>query len=79
MLLTMAPSFNSLFFTGILILCIFIIFFMNFSKILKLGFYQKLTLLSIITVAIGVHGLIHLGLEVNYGLNPYNWFTQLNN
>jgi uncharacterized membrane protein len=46
---------------------------MNFNKIMTLGFYQKITLLSIITIAIGVHGIIHLGLEVNYGLNPYKW------
>lgn len=69
------PSLNSLFLTGFLILSIFIIFFMNFNKIMTLGFYQKITLLSIITIAIGVHGLIHLGLEVNYGFNPYRWIN----
>jgi hypothetical protein len=72
-MLSIAPSFNSLFLTGILILSIFIIFVMNFNKIMTLGFYQKITLLSIITIAIGVHGIIHLGLEVNYGFNPYKW------
>ena len=46
---------------------------MNFNKIMTLGIYQKITLLSIITIAIGVHGIIHLGLEVNYGFNPYKW------
>ena len=74
-MLSIAPSFNSLFLTGILILSIFIIFVINFNKIMTLGFYKKLTLLSIITIAIGVHGLIHLGLEVNYGFNPYRWFN----
>ena len=72
-MLSIAPSFNSLFLTGILILSIFIIFVMNFNKIMTLGIYQKITLLSIITIAIGVHGIIHLGLEVNYGFNPYKW------
>jgi hypothetical protein len=74
-MLSIAPSFNSLFLTGILILSIFIIFVMNFNKIMTLGFYQKITLLSIITIAIGVHGLIHLGLEVHYGFNPYKWIN----
>jgi hypothetical protein len=74
-MLSIAPSFNSLFLTGILILSIFIIFVINFNKIMTLGFYQKITLLSIITIAIGVHGLIHLGLEVNYGFNPYKLFN----
>ncbi len=74
-MLSIAPSFNSLFLTGILILLILIIFVINFNKIMTLGFYQKITLLSIITIAIGVHGLIHLGLEVNYGFNPYKLFN----
>ncbi len=70
-----APSFNSLFLTGILILLIFIIFFMNFNKIIMLDFNKKLILLSVITTAVGVHGLIHIGLEMNYGFNPYKWFN----
>jgi len=47
---------------------------MNFTKIIKLDFYKKLILLSIMTIAIGIHGLIHLGMEVYYGFNPYQWF-----
>jgi hypothetical protein len=69
-----APSINSLFFTGILLLTIFIIFIRNFNKIRNLNYYQQLILLSTITIAIGMHGLIHLGTETNYGFNPYNWF-----
>ena len=69
-----APSLNSLVFTGIFILFIFIIFIKNFKKILKLPYYNKLSLLSMLTVAVGMHGLIHLGVETNYGFNPYKWF-----
>ena len=69
-----APSLNSLFFTGIMILFIFIIFITNFSKFLKLPYYYKLIILSTISMAIGIHGLIHLGVETNYGFNPYKWF-----
>lgn len=72
-MLSIAPSFNSLFVTGILILLIFIIFVNNFKKIMNLGVYPKITLLSLVSTAIGIHGLIHLGLEVNYGFNPYKW------
>ncbi len=39
-----------------------------------LNYYQKLMLLSTITIAIGIHGLIHLGVEDQYNFNPYNWF-----
>jgi len=69
-----APSLSSLFFTGIFILFIFIIFIKNFNKFLKLPYYYKLIILSIISIAIGIHGLIHLGVETSYGFNPYKWF-----
>ena len=66
----LSPSFFSLFITGLLIFCIVIIFALNFNKFYRLNYYQQITLLSFITLAIGIHGLIHLGLEVNYGFNP---------
>ncbi len=69
-----APSLNSLFVTGLLLLSIFIIFVKNYSRITILNFYQKIILLSILTIAVGIHGLIHLGVEVQYNFNPYRWF-----
>ena len=69
-----APSLNSVFFTGIIILFVFVIFIKNFSKFLKLPYYDKLILLCTMSIAIGMHGMIHLGVETNYGFNPYNWF-----
>jgi hypothetical protein len=68
----LAPSFNSLLVTGILLLSILIIFLTNFRKFVSLEFYKKTTLLSLLVIAIGVHGLIHMGLEINYGFNPFN-------
>jgi len=69
-----APSLNSVFFTGIIILFVFFIFIKNFSKFLKLSYYDKLILLCSMSIAIGMHGMIHLGVETNYGFNPYDWF-----
>jgi hypothetical protein len=69
-----APSLNSLFFTGFLLLFIFILFIKNLRQIKNLNYYQKIMLLSAITIAIGIHGLIHLGVEVNYNFNPYYYF-----
>lgn len=66
----LAPSFFSLFITGILLFWIFVLVASNFKQFCKVNYYQKITLLSLITIAIGIHGLIHLGLEVNYGFNP---------
>lgn len=68
-----APSLNSLFITGLLLLCILITFIKNFNRISNLNYYQKIMLLSTITIAIGIHGLIHLGVEMQYNFNPYNW------
>jgi hypothetical protein len=69
-----APSLNSLFVTGLLLLSVFIIFVKNYTRITSLNFYQKIILLSILTIAVGIHGLIHLGVEVQYNFNPYRWF-----
>jgi hypothetical protein len=69
-----APSLNSLFVTALLILFILILFVTNYKKFINLEFHRKITLLSLITIAFGVHGLIHLGVEREYGFNPYRWF-----
>ena len=71
----LAPSFNSLFITGLLVLTILIIVISNFKQFVRLDYYRKITMLSLIAITVGVHGLIHLGVEVNYGFNPYNWFN----
>jgi hypothetical protein len=68
-----APSFNSLFITGIIILFIFFIFIKNIKKIYNLNYYSQLNILELIGIIIGVHGLIHLGVESVYGFNPYRW------
>ena len=67
----MIPSINSLIVTGLLIMVIFIIFIKNFKSIIKLNYYQLLVLLSIITIAIGIHGLLHSSAEINYNFNPF--------
>jgi hypothetical protein len=69
-----APSLNSLFITGVILLSIFLIFIFNFQQFKRLDFYHKLAILSLISIAVGTHGLIHLGVESVYGFNPYKWF-----
>lgn len=66
-----APSMNSLFITGMIVLFIFYLVVVNFRQLMQLDFYRKIQILSLITIAVGVHGLIHLGVEVSYGFNPY--------
>lgn len=69
-----APSLNSLFVTGFLLLFILFVFVSNFQQFKRLDYYHKIIILSLITVAVGTHGLIHLGVESVYGFNPYRWF-----
>ena len=77
-MIQLAPSMNGLLFTGLLLLIILIIFVKNYSQFLKLNYYQQITLLSLLTLAIGIHSILHLGSEVFYGFNPYKWFFPLN-
>ena len=73
--LVMAPSMNGLLFTGLLLLIIVVIFANNYSQFLKLNYYQQIALLSLLSLAIGVHSLLHLGSEVFYGFNPYKYIS----
>ena len=75
--LLMAPSMNGLLFTGILLLIILFIFAKNYNQFLKLNYYQQIALLSLLSLAIGVHSILHLGAESVYGFNPYKWFTNI--
>ena len=70
-----APSLNSLFFTGGLLLFILVIFITNYKQFMRLDYYRKLNILSLFVIAIGIHGLLHLGLEKNYRFNPYRLFN----
>ena len=68
-----APSLSSLFITGFLLLYIFYLLVTHFNHFINLDFYKKTTLLTLLVGAVGVHGLIHIGVEDSYGFNPYKW------
>ena len=69
-----APSMIALFFTGLLLMNIILLFLFNIKYFLKEGYFQKIVLLCMMTIALGSHGLIHLGVERHYNFNPYKWF-----
>lgn len=69
-----APSLNSLFVTGFLLLLAVFIIVKHYKTIMKYGPYQKLVIITGFVIAIGIHGLIHLGVEKEYDFNPYKWF-----
>ena len=65
-----APSFFTLVITGILMLVIIGLVIKHFKSIRSLDFYKLITLMAVVSIAIGNHGLIHLGMEQAYGFNP---------
>jgi len=65
-------SFYALAFTGFLLLIIFITIVKNFTQIKNQTPTSLITLLALITIALGIHGLLHLGLEYVYNYNPLN-------
>jgi hypothetical protein len=68
-----APSFTALFVTGLIMFIIVILLIKNYKSILRLGYYQKIMLLTSLSIAVGSHGLMHLGVEGQYNFNPYKW------
>jgi hypothetical protein len=68
-----SPSMTSLFLTGMIIFIILILMIKNYKSIIGLNYYQKIMLLTSLTIAIGSHGLMHLGAEKQYNFNPYTW------
>lgn len=64
------PSFYSLLLTGVIWFVLVIIFFKNYSFFVKSRPDKMIEMVSLIGLVIGVHGLLHLGLESVYGFNP---------
>jgi hypothetical protein len=64
------PSFYAHVLNALLMLAAVIVVAINFSKIRNLDAYSLAKLLLIASIAVGVHGLSHQGLERNYDYNP---------
>lgn len=71
------PSFFALVITGLLLLTILIIFIQNINTIKQEKPSFMVVLISLITIAIGVHGLLHLGVEYVYNYNPIKMFFNI--
>jgi hypothetical protein len=74
------PSFYAHVLNGILLFIALIIMVLNYSRLTRLEAYPGRTayliLLLLLSIAVGVHGMSHLGLEYVYGFNPMNYFNQ---
>jgi len=66
----LTPSFYAHIVNGILLLIAFIILYKNYSVISNLDSYKLIILILLFSFGIGIHGLLHLGLEQNYNYNP---------
>ena len=56
---------------GILMFAAVVVAYINFSVLRRLDPYKLLMILLVFSIAIGIHGISHLGLEKIYGLNPF--------
>jgi hypothetical protein len=72
------PSFYAHVVNGILLFIALIIMVLNYSRLTRLEAYPGRTayLILLLSIAVGVHGISHLGLEYVYGFNPMNYFNQ---
>ena len=55
---------------GVLLFIVFILLYTYYSKIIHLEPYKLISLMLLLSISIGIHGLSHLGLEKGYGYNP---------
>ena len=64
------PSLYAHVINGILLLVAFILLLQNFRFIKGIDKYRLILLVLLFSIATGVHGISHLGLERIYGYNP---------
>jgi len=64
------PSFYVHIVNGFLLLLAIILFIIYYKKITIIEPYKLIILILIFSIAVGIHGLSHLGLEKSYNYNP---------
>ena len=64
------PSLYAHIINGLLLLIAFIMLCKNYTKISSVEPYKLVVLTLIFSMAIGIHGISHLGLEKIYHYNP---------
>lgn len=68
------PSFYALAITGIISLVLALLFVNNFKLIKNLPIDKLILVVSLVGMVIGIHGLLHLGMEAVYNYNPIDMF-----
>jgi hypothetical protein len=67
-----APSIGAHVLNGLLMLLALILTVINYSKLQALDSFRLIGIVLLFSIAVGIHGLSHLGLEAKYGLNPFD-------
>ena len=70
-----APSIYAHMMNAILLFISVILIYINYSTISRLAASEKVKLVLLFSLAIGIHGLSHLGLEYVYKFNPLKMAT----
>ena len=70
-----APSIYAHMMNAIFLFISVILIYMNYSTISRLAASEKVKLVLLFSLAIGLHGLSHLGLEYIYKFNPLKTAT----
>ena len=66
----MTPSIYAHATSGLLLFIIFINIVLNFTLLRNMDIYKRMTILLLLSIALGIHGLSHLGLEHIYNYDP---------
>ena len=66
----MYPSLMAHAMSGVLLFVSIAIFFLYYSQIKSKGVYALLVIVLLISIALALHGISHLGMEVVYNYNP---------
>ena len=69
------PSIYAHMMNAILLLISVILIYRNYSTISRIAASEKVKLALLFSLAIGIHGLSHLGLEYVYKFNPLKMAT----
>ena len=67
----LAPSVYAHVLNGLLMFAAVVVAYINFSVLRRLDPYKLVMIFLVFSIAIGIHGISHLGLEKVYGLNPF--------
>ena len=66
----MTPSLLAHILNGGLLFAAIVFIVMHYNKLVKLTEFNLIILILALSIAAGIHGLSHIGLEYVYGYNP---------